>query len=177
MPRGKSPRKRRAPINRHFKIEHVLKGDVLDEYLAFLRDPCTTVDTAHAWLSERGHGGTFSRSAVARHKRHYLRGLLSLRDAQKKAQLFADLAKDPMYAGEELLDGALLQAEQFLMMTVFDLEHRPRPVTAQELMAFVQVVDHTIGLHERIEALRDKAQAREAREERRRRLDDGRLER
>jgi len=37
------------------------------------------------------------------------------------------------------------------------------------------VVDHTIGLHERIEALRDKTQAREAREERRRRLEDGRL--
>ena len=66
-----SQRNRRPPVNRHFKIDLVLKPADREAYDEVLRQPATTVDTAHAWLRERGYVNV-SRSAVARHKRLFL---------------------------------------------------------------------------------------------------------
>ena len=74
-------RKRRPPVARHYKIDG-LPPPVLAEYLDLLRDPRTTIDAAHAWLADRGH--PHSRSAVARHRRHFLAGLAE-RDAHAAA--------------------------------------------------------------------------------------------
>ena len=69
--RDPSPaRKRRPPAARHFKIDALVPRDVLPDYEALLLDPRTTVDAAHAWLTARGLA--CSRSAVARHRRHFL---------------------------------------------------------------------------------------------------------
>src|SRR5437667_105638 len=66
------PQRRRRPrVNRHFKIDHTLSPDDREAYLAFLREPRNTIDLAHAWLAGKGYRA-LSRSAVARHRRHYL---------------------------------------------------------------------------------------------------------
>ena len=72
MPRSRKrrSRKRRPPVARHFKVDQELSAGHREVYFALLRQPPTTVDAAHAWLAE--HGYTFSRSAVARHRRQYL---------------------------------------------------------------------------------------------------------
>src|SRR5688572_14461424 len=44
-----SPRRRRPPVNRHFKIDLLVKPEDLAAYRSFLREPATTVDTSHAW--------------------------------------------------------------------------------------------------------------------------------
>jgi hypothetical protein len=159
MPRGKSARKRRPPVNRHFKIEHVLPPPVLAEYLDHLREPGTTVDTAHTWLNKRGFGGRFSRSAVARHKRHYLEGVESQRQAQESARMFALLAANPKYSNDNMLAGALLGAEQQLLKAVFDLraEGYRRQIDPSEILSVIEVLRETMLVRRKLDNLRRRA--------------------
>jgi hypothetical protein len=111
------PRPRRPRVNRQFKIDHVLAPADLEAYRAFLREPCTTVDTAHAWLKERGYRAV-SRSGVARHKR-----LLLGRDEEHDRELrtaaaYARLAGAP--GAPDLAAGAMLRAEHLVFEKVWD---------------------------------------------------------
>lgn len=107
------PRPRRPRLSRHFKIDHELGPAESDEYHALLRDPRTTVDSAHAWLLGRGHRG-ISRSAVARHKCHFLRTLAEQRQATDTAERFARLASSGELPPAALVSGAAARAEQLL---------------------------------------------------------------
>src|SRR5215204_4941447 len=102
------PRRRRPPVNRHFKIDRLLAPEDLSAYRAFLREPAATVDTAHAWLIGRGYT-TVSRSAVARHKRLLLERAEKHNQALRSAEAYAHLAGAP--DAPDLAAGAMLRAE------------------------------------------------------------------
>src|SRR5687768_12740739 len=110
-----SKRKRRPRVNRHFKIDLVLGPSDREAYRMFLREPGTTVVTAHAWLKARGYA-TISASAVARHKRVFLEREDEHAAAMRKAEAYARLAGSP--GMPDLTAGALLHAEHIVFETV-----------------------------------------------------------
>ena len=87
-------RKRRPRRNRHYRIDHELTAEDLAAYCDYLREPRTTNKSAHAWLVAHGYT-TFSESAVARHKRHYLEQTHDDRRAMDNARQWAELARRP----------------------------------------------------------------------------------
>src|SRR3954452_25074392 len=105
-----SPRKRRTRVNRHFKIDHELNPAERETYLAYLREPPTTIDRAHAWLAERGHP-SFSRSAVARHRRHYLEGVSERERMVHAAADFARVAEAGEYDPDVMVAGLTIRHE------------------------------------------------------------------
>ena len=112
-----SPRRRRPPVNRRFKIDLLLKPADLDAYRSFLSVTATTVETAHAWLKERGYLA-ISRSAVARHKRLYLEQEATHAAHLRSARAYARVAGSPH--APDLLGGALLFAEHQVFEKVWD---------------------------------------------------------
>jgi hypothetical protein len=142
------PKPRRPRVNRHYKIDNDLRFDDRGPYVAHLRDPRTTIDLAHAWLADHG----FSRSAVARHRRHYLerreREEASLRQAQAFAR-FAASGGAPDFAA-----GALLQAEHLLFERVWEMKARAEAVAdspgPQKLCAVADAISALIATRERL---------------------------
>jgi hypothetical protein len=142
-----TPQRRRPPVNRHFKIDRLLKPEDLGAYRAFLREPSATVDTAHAWLNARGYAGV-SRSAVARHKR-----LLLERDEEHDAQLrraaaYARLAGTP--GAPDLAAGAMLCAEHLVFERVWDFKREKElgdklaePAEVREVLELVAALIQT----------------------------------
>ena len=113
-------RKRRPRVNRHFKIDDHLPPADREAYLAYLREPRTTIELAHAWLRGRGHGG-FSRSAVARHRRHYLEGLLRREAMVAASNHLARLAEAGEYDPDTMMAGVTARHETLLAKALFDL--------------------------------------------------------
>ena len=138
---------RRPRRNRHFKIDHVLSPPDREAYLAFLREPPTTVDIAHAWLKEHGYT-TVSRSAVARHKR-----LLLERDEEhdrtlRTAAAYARLAGSP--GAPDLAAGAMLRAEHLVFERVWDFkaekdldDELAKPAEVQEVLEMIAALIRT----------------------------------
>src|SRR5881296_3059581 len=135
------PRKRRPRVNRHFKIDDVLPAHDREDYLAFLREPPTTIDLAHAWLATKGYRD-FSRSAVARHRRHYLESCERNEAALRQAQAFARLATSG--GAPDFIAGAMLQAEHLMFEQVWDFKHHAEdqdvPVAPRQLQAFLEAL-------------------------------------
>ena len=151
-----SQRKRRPPVNRHFKIDLVLSPADRQAYEAFLREPAATVDTAHAWLTARGYAN-LSRSAVARHKRLFLEKEEAHAAALRKANAYARLATSA--GAPDLVSGAMLYTEHMLMERAFDLKHKARAddraVTPQELNELLDVLSAAIKTREQLRAFKD----------------------
>ena len=106
------PRPRRARRKRHSRIDHELKGEDREAYLALLREPRTTNKSAHAWLCARGY--SFSESAVARHMRHYLEGAHEQRVGEQFAMRYLDLPESGRVSPEHFLRAALFRMDQLL---------------------------------------------------------------
>jgi hypothetical protein len=126
------PRRRRPRVNRHFKIDHDLRPEDRDAYLARLREPRTTIDVAHAWLAEHGYRG-FSRSAVARHRRHYLEAFERRERIADAAMQFAALARDGRFSAEGLILGMAAQSEALLFTAMLDRPAEGEALTLKEL--------------------------------------------
>ena len=150
-----SQRKRRPPVNRHFKIDLVLDPADRQAYEGFLREPAATVDTAHAWLNAHGYVN-LSRSAVARHKRLFLEKEEAHAAALRKANAYARLATCP--GAPDLVTGAMLYTEQLLLERVYDTKHEARaedrPVTPQELNDLLDVLSSAIKTREQLQAFK-----------------------
>ena len=106
-------RRRRPRVNRHYKIDHDLRPADRDAYLALLREPRTTIDSAHAWLAEKGYRN-FSRSAVARHRRHYLEGFDRRDQLVAAAQHYAEMAREGTFSADAVTAGMVGWSETLL---------------------------------------------------------------
>src|SRR6476620_3243222 len=113
-----SERRRRPRANRHYRIDHELSPPDREAYLSYLREPRTTNKSAHAWLVARGYT-TFSESAVARHKRHYLEQDHEDRWARDNARQWAELARDVRKDGGDVVDGAVILHEVMAVKALF----------------------------------------------------------
>src|SRR2546423_1164073 len=156
-----APRRRRPRTNRHFKIDHVLPLSDRDTYLTFLRDPRTTVDTAHAWLAERGYCD-FSRSAVARHKRHYLEHLLEHRKAMDLARQYAVMAEGGQIGAMGLSAGAVLRVEHLLFGALFDPALDGATMPLEKLTAYGDLVGRTVKVRQQMVELEQRLEAARA---------------
>ena len=114
-------RKRRARRNRHYRIDHELTAEDLTAYCDYLREPRTTNKSAHAWLVAHGCA-TFSESAVARHKRHYLEQTHEDRRARDNARQWAELARDVRKDGGDVVDGAVILHEVMAVKALFNVD-------------------------------------------------------
>lgn len=148
---------RRARINRHFRIDADLTPEQLEAYLDYLREPSTTVDSAHAKLREMGHA-TISRSAVARHLRQYLTGLEKQRRVERQAQAYAHFARSGTFDDRDMIKGALLKVEQRMLEAVFELR-RHEVLTPAQLTEFADLILHVINVSRRLRKLDDRSRA------------------
>ena len=141
-------RKRRARRNRHFRIDHELSGDDLVAYREYLREPRTTNKSAHAWLVARGYT-SFSESAVARHKRHYLEQVHEDRQAMDQARQWALLARDVRKDGGDIVDGAVILSEVMAMRALFDVDSR-QELAPEDLKFFGELVSRLVNTRVRL---------------------------
>jgi hypothetical protein len=139
-----SERKRRARRNRHYRIDHELKAEDLAAYRAYLREPRTTNKSAHAWLVAQGYV-TFSESAVARHKRHYLDQVHDERRATERAREWALLASDLREDGANIVDGARLLSEMMAMNALLAADREK--VTLEDLKSYTEMVSRLVDNH------------------------------
>ena len=116
------PDRRRARVNRHFKIDDVLPAPDREAYLAFLREPGTTIDLARAWLAERDYRD-FSRSAVARHRRQYLESFRQREEIVVAARHYGDLARAGEFNLDQIVSGLAARHETLLAEALFDQPH------------------------------------------------------
>lgn len=155
---------RRPRQNRHYRIDHELKPDDLAAYHAFLREPRTTNKSAHAWLAGRGYT-TFSPSAVARHMRHFLRGVHERRAAEQFAERCVDLARSGGGGGaggeqggrdgNVFLRGAVVGAEHLMFEAMWDLRHTVGPATPQSMKELVDTMRRLIDMRRQLGQLVD----------------------
>ena len=143
------PRRRRPRINRHYKIDHALPPDEREAYLAFLREPPTTIDLAHAWLADRGHR-TFSRSAVARHRRHSLEAIERRQQAADAAVQFAALARDGQLPADALIVGMAAQSEALLVNALVEAPLRGRKLSLEELDELGDLVSRMVKTRQQV---------------------------
>ena len=143
-----SERKRRARRNRHYRIDHELDAKDLAAYHDYLREPRTTNKSAHAWLVDRGYT-TFSESAVARHKRHYLEQVHEDRRAMDNARQWAQLARDVRKDGGDVVDGAVILSEVMAVKALFgvDLHEEMSP---EDLRFFGELVSRLVNTRVRL---------------------------
>lgn len=146
---------RRPRINRHFRIDRDLSAQQKDQYLDYLREPGTTVDSAHAKLREMGHP-SISRSAVARHLRHYLSRIEAQRLTADTARCYARFAASRGPDNLDMLRGALLRVDQLLLESVFDLREQ-QGASAAELMEFADALERLIDVQKKLRGLIDGA--------------------
>jgi hypothetical protein len=89
---------------RHFKVNDLLSDADRPAYEELLRRPSTTIDVAHAWLTERGL--QVCRGAVHNHFRHFRltsNGVQAMIERQKKALRQVELdVRNGVTAGEAL---------------------------------------------------------------------------
>lgn len=134
-----SQRQRRSRMNRHFRIDEDLSSDDLAAYRAYIAEPRTTNQSAHAWLIARGYT-TFSGSAVARHRRHALEAAAAEAKSIDLARQFTALARTGSSpAGSQLIDGAVVYAEYLMFETVF-ADRGDDPVTPADLLSYAKML-------------------------------------
>jgi hypothetical protein len=141
-------RKRRPRRNRHYRIDHELTADDLTAYCDHLREPRTTNKSAHAWLVARGYA-SFSESAVARHKRHYLEQVHDNRQAMDSARQWAQLARDVRKDGGDVVDGAVILHEVMAVKALFNVD-TDEPVSPEDLKFFGELVNRLVNARVRL---------------------------
>ena len=143
-----SKKKRRPRANRHFRIDHELRPEDRAAYLAFLREPQTTIKSAHAWLAGRGYAD-LSESAVARHMRHSLAGFEQQRAAEQFSLHLAELAGRE--GGDHaLLRGAVVRLDQLILDATFDLRPETEGATPADLREFADVLGRLVDLRRQL---------------------------
>ena len=148
----KRPKRRSFKTVRHSVIDHLLAAaGGRDEYEALLLDPRTTAEDARAWLASRGH--EVSKSAVDRHRRHFLIAREAARRQADEARAVATALAGvfnhfaPGQAGQ-----FLLHSHQFLLfkrlMEMDQEEFSALPV--KELRELSELVFHTVRAQSRV---------------------------
>ena len=140
-------RKRRARRNRHYRIDHELEAKDLVAYQDYLREPRTTNKSAHAWLVGRGYT-TFSESAVARHRRHYLEQDHENRQATDQARRWTLLARDARQHGGDVVDGAVFLSEVMAVKALFNTESDK--LSTDDLKFFSELMSRLIDTRGRL---------------------------
>ena len=143
--------RRRPRQNRHYRIDHELKPDDLAAYRAYLREPRTTNKSAHAWLVGRGYT-TFSESAVARHKRHFLALRAGEEQSLERARQWSDLAREVRGDGGDVVDGAVILTEVMACRALFDADVEDMSDT--DLVFYGQLVSRLVQTRVRLTKLR-----------------------
>jgi hypothetical protein len=143
------PPRRRPRVNRHFKIDHELGPEDREAYLAHLREPRSTIDLAHAWLAERGYR-SFSRSAVARHRRHYLEAVHRREEVAEAANQFAAMGREGRFSAEGLIAGMAAQSESLLFNTMLDRPGSRKPITLEELDDLGRLVSQMVKTRQQV---------------------------
>ena len=113
---------RRPRVNRHFRIDDELRPDDREGYLAFLREPGNTIDLSRDWLAEHGYRDV-SRSAVARHRRHYLESFRRREELVDATRHYAHLAKAGGFDTDAIVAGLAARHETLLAEALFDQPH------------------------------------------------------
>ena len=140
------PRRRRARRKRHSRIDHELRPQDREAYLAYLREPRTTNKSAHAWLRERGYD--FSESAVARHMRRALAGFEEQREVERFALRLAELSPGDG-SGPPFLRGAVLRLDRLILTTTFDFRGTEGRTPAQ-IRDFADALERLVELRKRL---------------------------
>src|SRR5688500_14590758 len=82
--------RRRPPMFKHFKVDHVLASeDERAEYERLVADPKSTAKQLQAWLRARGH--RVCRSAVLRHRQESALDLRAVKECSQMAAAFCEL--------------------------------------------------------------------------------------
>src|SRR5437868_392026 len=142
--------RRRPRRNRHYRIDEVLTPDDRRAYGAVLRDPRTTVKSAHAWLGARGY--RLSESAVARHMRHFLEAAHEQRATEQFALRLAEMEGSGEVSGDTFVRGAVLRADQLILEAIFALKPM-EGTTPAKLNEFCDMVNRLIEVRERLGVL------------------------
>jgi hypothetical protein len=143
------PRRRRPRVNRHFKIDHELRPGDREAYLAHLREPRITIDLAHAWLRDKGYC-SFSRSAVARHRRHYLEGFARREEAAHAAAQYAAIARQGGFSADGLILGMAAKSEALLFDAMLDHSGGRKEITIKELDELGRLVSQMVTTRQQV---------------------------
>lgn len=150
-------RQRRPRRNRHYRIDHELTPQDLAAYREYLREPRTTNKSAHAWLVARGYS-TFSESAVARHRRHFLEQRAERDESLEQARQWAHLARDVRRDGGDVVDGAVILTEVMACRALFAAD--AEEVSDSDLEFYGQIVSRLVETRARLSKLKQAADAR-----------------
>ena len=157
---------------RHFKVDHLLSPQERADYLDFLRRPTTTIDSATAWLAEKGH--VVDRGAVHRHRKHIMARTDEVRRSAEFARDFAELARGlpGLAAGDDgattnpgRLAGAFAEAaqtafEQFFMQNVMEMKKAGVGYDPKQWADLSRAVCGVVTARRQVEAMRVDFQAR-----------------
>src|SRR4051795_13487791 len=154
--------RRRPRHNRHFLIDQALTPEDRRAYEAVLRDPRTTVKSAHAWLTGRGYG--LSESAVARHMRHFLAGAQEQRVTEQLALRLAEMEGSGEVSRDAFVRGAVLRADQLILEAIFGLKPM-EGTTPQAVNAFCAMMEQLIAVRERLGEVERSLRGAEAQEQ------------
>ena len=143
------PRRRRPRVNRHFKIDHELRPGDREAYLTHLREPRSTIDLAHAWLRDKGYS-SFSRSAVARHRRHYLEGFGRREEAAHAAAQYAAIARHAGFSADGLILGMAAKSEALLFDAMLDHSGGRKEITLAELDELGRLVSQMVTTRQQV---------------------------
>ena len=147
---------RRPRRNRHYRIDQELTAKDLSDYRDYLREPRTTNKSAHAWLVARGYT-TFSESAVARHKRHFLEQRAERDQSLEQARQWALMARDVRRDGGDVVDGAVVLTEVMACRALFEVD--AEEVSDADLEFYGQIVSRLVETRAKLSKLQQAANA------------------
>src|SRR5205085_4785046 len=140
-----------------FKVELILTPQHLKEYRELLKNPRTTVRSAHAWLRERGYD--ISPAAVGRHRRNFESDVVAVRKTAMLAEHFADASRGGGMAA--LSDATVARFQQVLLVRLMRLDKPDDPAaekssdfTPAQWLELAKTIAASVSARRSLEALR-----------------------
>ena len=148
--------RRRPPMFKHFKVDHVLASDdERAEYERLVADPKSTAKQLQAWLRARGH--RVCRSAVLRHRQSAAIDLRAVKECSQMAAAFCELSR--RHGAGAIAEANHARFEMLLMQSLFKMKGAPE-LPPEEWQRMSKLTSAAVATRRSVEEMREEYQRR-----------------